>query len=221
MLQRLSPPSLSSAASDSYSVGFFSQAGVNESTLESTGWPVIHHEVALLPGAQLCSCLILSQACSTNGRWHMCTSHTEIETHAHMQAWAHWNIHIKLREEENKKKNAGRVWLCLNISFSTAGGCWTCSDHQTSIKVSVCVMRPSSQGDQSAARPASSPPDGLHYEPRRTKSKHVGKRDEESKANRNKDSNSHEHCVLYHVVNIPESMIYGETNNSSLIIMNV
>lgn len=34
--------------------------------------------------------------------------------------------------------------VCLNIGFSTAGGCWTCSIRQTSIKVSVWVMRPDS-----------------------------------------------------------------------------
>lgn len=128
--------------------------------------------------------------------------------------------------EKKKKKRTGRVWLCLNISFSTAGGCWTCSDHQTSIKVSVCVMRLSSQGDQSAARPASSPPDGLQYEPRRTKSKHVekkkkkkGKRDAKLTGTR---TQIHMSTVSFlSIINIPESMNYGETNNSSLIFLNV
>lgn len=150
---------------------------------------MIFGKVALLPGVRLCSCLILSQACSTNGRWHMCTSHTRIKTHAHMHTCRHElstgfiSSCVESCAESSAESSAvGRLWPCLNISFPTAGGCWTCSDHQTSIKVSVCVMRLSSQGEQSGARPASSPPDGLLFEPRGTKGKQV-KRDKSTDRN--------------------------------------
>lgn len=72
---------------------------------------------------------------------------TQIETNAYAG--------MSTPQHQYLEKRAGRVWRCVNISFSTAGGGWTCSVHQTSIKVSVWVMRAGSLGDQTAALPAS------------------------------------------------------------------
>lgn len=95
--------------------------------------------VVLMPGAQSCSCLILLQT-------HRQIRHICVCVHEHTAT---------LISRQAKRAGGQEDGFCLNISFSTAGGCWTCSIHQTSIKVSVWVMRPDSQGDHTTTLSAS------------------------------------------------------------------
>ena len=81
---------------------------------------------------------------------------TCVRAHTHRDVCTCMHEHTKTSISSRAWGQAGfaGVWI---LAFPQLGVCWTCSVHQTSIKVSVWVMRPGSQGDQTAALPASRP----------------------------------------------------------------
>lgn len=101
------------------------------------------NEVTFLPGAQFCSCQVLSQACPTKRGDDASAGGQRHNSHACAST--------------TQASVSGQVWPCLNVSSSTAGG--GAAGPALFIRhPSPCqlwVMRADSQGDHTTTLPAS------------------------------------------------------------------
>lgn len=135
------------------------------------------------PGAQLCSCLILSQGCPTNGRRHMCTgSDTDRDKRTLRHEHATTPISSQGRGQAGGRAGFGGVWILAFLQLGASGPALFIR-HPSRCQFGLWVQAPR------VIRPLpclpAGPPDGLLSGPRRTKSKHLKKQN--SMTNRNMD----------------------------------
>lgn len=165
-------------ASESYSVHFSRREWMNP-LWNRTGWPARRksaNEVAFLPGAQLCSCLILSEACPTNGWRHMCTCGSCTDRDMCRSSHEHTTTAISSQRRGQAGWLAvfGSVWILAFPQLGAAGPALFIR-HPSRCQFGLWDQAPR------VIRPLpclpAGPPDGLLSGPRRTKSKHIKKKE--------------------------------------------